>query len=136
MKSKVCYITYCSKEKNNSPHLLPSINRYVSTRIKKVYELSEKDSVEFRILSGKFGLLKESDLIPWYDHLLQINEVNAMVKKVATVLKKLGFSKVIFFYKDGDYIEPYLLTIKNAAEIDGIEFETKELLTQGVADSK
>jgi hypothetical protein len=93
----IVFCTYCSKEKSNNQGDMPALARYDSERIKKVYNAAEAIGYEFRILSGKFGLLAPFDQIPYYDHLLKSSEVNNHAKKVSFDLIELQADEVIFF---------------------------------------
>jgi len=100
--------------------LLPAIERYISERIILVNQLAEKSGAEFKILSGKFGLLKADDKIPWYDHLLKMEEVEEMSKKVESQIK--SFDEIIFFTCKSDYVEPYLETMVRASSHAKVKF--------------
>ena len=119
----VCYITYCSKNKKKSAKPLSAVERYLSPRIRHVDELARLDMADFRILSGRFGLLRADEQVPWYDHLLKDSEVKQMAERVEPGLS--GYREAVFFYREGDYIEPYLETIKRAAEAGKVKFKTQ-----------
>lgn len=92
---------------------MPAINRYISPRIEKTMKLAETQNADFLILSGKFGLLRPLDPIPWYDHMLTPDEVSAMAQKIAPQLSR--YTEITFFHHQGDYIAPYLAAVKQAA---------------------
>ena len=94
------YCTICSKEKRTNKELLKSIERYISERIKAIYNKSKKDNVEFRILSGKFGLLKPEEKIPWYDYKLIMKDVPRLNKIVKQQLFSQKINKIIFFARN------------------------------------
>ncbi len=91
------FSTYCSKEKETYEHPLPAINRYRSDRIRRIYSAAESAGTGFFILSGEYGLLKPNDPIPYYDHLLVGDEVEAHSVKVAEQIKQHGITQIIFF---------------------------------------
>jgi len=93
----IIFCTYCSKEKSSNQGDIPAIARYESERIKNVNNAAEAIGYEFRILSGKFGLVGPLDEIPYYDHLLNSSEVNNHAKKVSFDLVELQVDEVIFF---------------------------------------
>ena len=93
------YCTPCCKEKRADKELLEAISRYQSERILAVFKKSEQDHVEFRILSGKFGLLKSQDKIPFYDVLLTAQEVPQLKEQVKQQLREQGVDAVVLFYK-------------------------------------
>lgn len=108
---KAAFCTYCSAAKAPGPELLPAISRYQSRRIGAVHEAARQVGADFFILSGKFGMLKPEDLIPYYDHLMVGGDVPAMVLLVASQLKNIreatGLETLIFF-SHGTTIDPQL----------------------------
>ena len=127
---KTIFITYCSKEKDESTMPLEAIKRYKSNRIQKVYEASKLVTAEFMILSGKFGLLKATEKIPYYDHLLVMEEVNKYTEKLIKQLMEIKNKKIIFFseyLKNDPNLKPYQLAIKTACEKLNIEFMMVEM---------
>jgi hypothetical protein len=91
------FLTYCSAEKETYEHPLPAINRYRSDRIRRIYSAAESAGTVFFILSGEYGLLKPYAPIPYYDHLLVADEVEAHSLKVAEQIKQHGITQIIFF---------------------------------------
>ncbi len=120
---RACYVTYCSKEKDDAPGLLPAARRYRTARIPAAATRAAEDGAEFRIFSGEFGLLSPEDPIPWYDHLLRPDEVPAMAARLAVSFAEFG--RVIFLYWENDYIEPYLAAVERGARAAGAEFESR-----------
>ena len=120
------YCTICCKEKKTNKEPIDSINRYISNRIKFVFEKSQKDSAEFRILSGKYGLLKPNDKIPWYDKKLEFSDISALKKIVKKQILKQNICKIVFFGKDKkknpDW-EPYYNLIENACSELGVDLQ-------------
>ena len=119
------YCTTCSKEKVDNPELIEAIERYKSDRINHVYELSKKDSVDFRILSGRFGLIEASEKIPWYDHMLKAEEVSRMINLVKEQILQGNIDKIIFFTKDKENYKPYNSLIEICCKELSIELEIK-----------
>ena len=114
----VLYITYCSAEKDEASQLMPAIKRYLSPRIHAICALAKKDNADFRILSGKYGLLSENEEIPFYDHLLMPLEARPVSKLVAAHLEAMDVQKVVFFMEPLNYdpdVAPYLICISLAA---------------------
>lgn len=77
------FCTYCSAEKETDEYLLPAIQRYFSERILRISQAAAKVGTGFFILSGEFGLLEPKELIPYYDHLLVADQIEAMAFKLA-----------------------------------------------------
>ncbi len=73
------YCTICSKEKRNDKELLPAIERYLSPRIKNVYQKASSEKVKHLIFSGEYGFIHPYSLIPYYDHLLLEEEIEAFL---------------------------------------------------------
>ena len=96
MSKGAIFITTCCKEKDTRPGLLPAIQRYRSDRITWAYAESQRLGLDLLILSGQFGLLRPEDPIPWYDHALQMEEIDALVPPVADELASLAMSEVFF----------------------------------------
>lgn len=91
------FLTYCSAEKETYEHPLPAINRYRSDRIRRIYSAAESAGTGFFILSGEYGLLKPNEPIPYYDHLLVGDEVEAHSATIAAQIKQHGITQIIFF---------------------------------------
>ena len=73
------YCTICSKEKRKDRELLPAIERYLSSRIKNVYEKASIDNTKFLIFSGEYGFIHPYSLIPYYDHLFLDKEIETFL---------------------------------------------------------
>jgi hypothetical protein len=113
------FCTYCSADKNQVGELLPAIERYQSQRIQAVYSASLCVGVGFLILSGKFGLLKPCQPIPYYDHLLQPGEVSSHSAKVAAQIHESGIQNIIYFTRpvaSSKALQPYLHCIQAACD--------------------
>ena len=91
------YITTCCKEKSTILGEIPMLDRYISDRIDSVYKKSNIDNVAFFVLSGKFGLLAPSNKIPWYDKILEQEEVEEITSKVRHQLIVFGITEVELF---------------------------------------
>ncbi len=124
------FSTYCSKEKREDKEDIKSIDRYISNRILKVFKTSLLLDVEFRILSGEFGLLKADDKIPYYDHLLIKEELPEYINKLYNQLKSLDIKQFIFFSESllvDSNLEPYQIAIRTVCERLNIDFSIIEL---------
>lgn len=124
------FSTYCSAAKSRDAELLPARERYLSDRICQVHAAADAVGADFRILSGRYGLLAASDAIPYYDHLLTREEVAGHAAKVERQLRPLEPGRVIFFLRplaeDPD-VEPYLATIQAACEMARISLALVEI---------
>ena len=117
------YVTYCSARKNERYDMIPAIERYQSIRIRRVYELSRGRML---ILSGRFGLLRPNTAIPYYDHLLQQEEVNELAERVAMQLRELGVQRVIFVEHQLRALQ-YREAMARACRMAGVEMVVMEL---------
>lgn len=95
--ARACYISLCSKQKQEDAGDLPALQRYTAHRVQDVFHWSRRDAADFRIFSGKFGLLSAKDPVPYYDHLLRPGEVSRMAQKVARQLKEQGLRRLIVY---------------------------------------
>jgi len=114
---------------------MPAIRRYLSGRIRRIYQKSRTDRVKFRILSGKFGLLAPYHKIPFYDHALLPEEVSQISEIVQTQLARLQVTKVVFFAKNpqkyADW-EPYYHSLYLPCIALGIDFTFAEITHEGL----
>jgi len=91
------YCTVCSREKLKTDKPVRAIELYLSPNIKDVYERSNREGLEFRILSGKFGLLGAEDEIEWYDYLLKSEDVEGLKAKLKEQIESQGIDNITFF---------------------------------------
>ncbi|NQY04736.1 MAG: hypothetical protein HRT68_00675 [Flavobacteriaceae bacterium] len=91
------YCTYCSAEKNDSEKAIPAIDLYNSHRISEVYKWSQEKGLGFLILSGKYGLVEPTERIHYYDHLLKPKEVEPHSDLLASQIKAMGITEIVFF---------------------------------------
>ena len=102
--------TYCSASKSDQPGEIPAIQRYQSSRIRRVSEAAVRLGIGFLILSGKFGLVLPEQPIPLYDHLLQQEEVSDLAALASEQMRANNIGGVVYFtrslYIDKDLL-PY-----------------------------
>src|SRR5689334_22043512 len=94
------YCTACSRKKLGKEEPVAAVDRYVSENVWGVYEFSRREGITFRILSGKFGLLKADDKIPNYDYLLREEDVWDLKERLKRQLGLEGITKLTFFAED------------------------------------
>lgn len=114
------FCTYCSWPKLKTKKDLPAIKRYKSRRIKSVSESAKVLRLPFYILSGEFGLIPEEKPIPYYDHLLILNEIVQLSKTVRSQIEENNINKIIFFinsYFQDENIFAYISTLSLACEM-------------------
>lgn len=124
------FCTYCSAEKEIAEGLLPAIRRYRSQRIERIHALSQAAGCGFFILSGEYGLLAPDNRIPYYDHLLVADEVEAHAFKLAQQINQYGINKIVFFTlsaaKDGK-LASYHASLRLASFIASIRLSFVEI---------
>ncbi len=121
--------TLCSREKNKRDGLLPASKRYSSNRVKVVLDISGKKKLPLYYLSGKYGLVKSDDEIPYYDLLLLPNAVELLSKLVFKQLKNHDITHVLFYVKSKfkKKNKPYYDVIEKACKSADIKLETAKL---------
>jgi hypothetical protein len=120
-------ITICSKEKSSAPDEIPAVERYQSPRIASVYERSCREGVPMLIFSGKYGLIDPQTPIPYYNHLLQAEEIEGFVAPTAEVLSARGIISVTFVARPREEAgwENYYRVIERACEKAGVELSVE-----------
>ena len=97
------YVTCCAAAKDPAEGLLPAAWRYRSARIEAVLALAVARGAEFRILSGRFGLVAAGQPIPDYDQPLTAAAAPLLAEAVAARLREIGPGRVVLFTRtDGD----------------------------------
>lgn len=89
--------TTCSKRKRREMKRLPALERYLSRRIRWVWQASRRENKPFLILSGKHGLVSPHKKISWYDQALQFEEIEALAGKIKFQLTAHRVSKLTFY---------------------------------------
>lgn len=119
--------TICCREKDRSDELLPAIRRYRSNRIDAVAGLAREAGRPLVILSGKYGLIDEDELIPYYDRLMGDEDLGEIIAANIAFLEKNKVEKVIFLCPDpaiDPHVQPYLRSIQASARGTGCKLET------------
>jgi hypothetical protein len=91
------FCTYCSAEKEATEGLLPAILRYRSERVERIHAAARAAGGRFYILSGEYGLLAPNEPIPYYDHLLVADEVEAHAFKLTEQIEQYSITQIVFF---------------------------------------
>lgn len=121
---KPMYCTYCSKQKTTDEGEVPAIQRYQSQRIAQVNLKATIDGCPFFILSGKYGIIPSDYPLPYYDHLLSPDEVDAMTTRVGDQLKTFGIGEIQYFTNDPNQdstLQPYASVIEKSCRMAGIK---------------
>lgn len=91
-----------------------------------MYRESKRAGARFAILSGRFGLLGPYQKIPYYDHLLQPDEINTLLPRMTGFLKKKGYRSVRFYHepvRNFPQLRPYIKAIKLACRMADVRLE-------------
>lgn len=122
------HATYCSKDKKKEDGKIPAVQRYSSDRIQKIFQTAKKKDEKFAILSGKYGLLKAGEKIPYYDKLLRKQDIEKLVPKVRKFLREEKISEVIYHTKkvEGQRV-PYFQLIKKSCGKEDVNFQIREI---------
>ena len=118
------YCTYCSKQKNMDEGEIPAIQRYQSQRIAQVNLKATIDGCPFFILSGKYGIIPSDYPLPYYDHLLNPEEVDEMAVQVGSQLKTIGLNEIRYFSNNPETdrtLQPYEFVIEKSCRMAGIK---------------
>jgi hypothetical protein len=122
------YATYCSAPKRDDPGQLPAIERYRSQRIARAAHEASQEGARFGILSGTYGLIGPKEPLPWYDHLLQEDEIAPMVPGVAERLRAWAVTEIVWFTVDpalDAFVSRYAAVLERAAKSVAIPMETR-----------
>lgn len=115
--------TTCCREKVIGNDLMAALDRYLSPRIRHVYDESRATGLPFRILSGKYGLLSPESPIPWYDKKLGSDDVALILPAVTDQLTRENICKIRFYRRDLPDWTPYTELMRKACEKTGIVLE-------------
>ena len=113
----IVYCTLCCKKKSLNKRKIKSIKRYLSGRIKKIYQKSNLDRVGFRIFSGKYGLLKPGKKIFWYDEKLSQKKISKMAGLLKKQILNERITRIVFFsynLQRDKGAKPYFKSLKTA----------------------
>lgn len=116
-------LTVFSKTKSLQPEPLPAYLRYLSPRIAKLKEESDRSLTPALILSGKYGLLEIDDLVPYYDHPLTLSGTKDLASKVSQQLHSLDATEITAYMKPRSTLgwEPYYTVLEKAAALAGVK---------------
>ena len=124
------FCTYCSAEKETTAEPLAAIHRYRSERINRIYAVAHDAGCSFYILSGEYGLLDPNELIPYYDHLLVDEEVEAHAFKLTEQIEKYSITQIVFFTlpvsRDGK-LAPYHAALRLACTMTSTRLSFVEI---------
>lgn len=124
------FCTYCSAEKETTAGLLPAIRRYRSERIERVHRSALAAGHSFYILSGEYGLLAPDKLIPYYDHLLIADEIEAHAFNLTEQIKQHRITQIVFFtlsIQQDEKLAPYQAALRLACALASVNLSFVEI---------
>ena len=126
----IAFCTYCSASKDTREGVLPAVQRYQSERIQRVRDMAHSAGASFWILSGEFGLVPESQPIPFYDHQLLASEVPDLSARVAGQLEATDIVTLVYLSPPAGVcpsLEPYWHVISTACAAAGVKLEIRTM---------
>ena len=127
MPSQTIICCICSREKNESPNLLPARRRYTGSHIGIAEKAAAAETLPLYILSGMLGLVGADEPVPHYDHYLNEKEVPHIANLLVRQLQQLDIGTVHFYVKLKPTWGTYLRALQMAAEKAGTEILIREL---------
>jgi hypothetical protein len=106
--------TICSREKDPEQTFLPAHQRYLGEHVALVRRYARENALPFFVLSGKFGLVHEDDMVPYYDYLLSEGDVPKLIGLVEAQLIGHGMQKLWFHHKLKQSWKPYATALIGA----------------------
>lgn len=82
------------------------------------------------VVSGRFGLLEPTTPIPWYDHLLLDEDVEALVLRCAETLTRARLQHLVYYTAStalAPEVAPYGRLVRLACDAAGVQLETVTL---------
>jgi len=121
MKNKL-YITYCSNKKFPIIEGIPE-RLYDSTRIQSFIRVCKLTNVDYGILSGKYGIVKNDTIIQNYDTLMPTiydNEYEGMVSLIQIQLHMLSYREIVYYVPNEYRAKRYVDILKDSCKMYGI----------------
>jgi hypothetical protein len=89
-------------------------------------EIAEKEAIPFFIFSGKYGLIKYDQPIPFYNHLLKNKDVTNLAKLISKQITDNDIDFIDFYAKEriGNW-SIYYEVIEQAVKLSDINMKVK-----------
>ncbi len=124
----VIVCTICSREKDKGNRPMSACERYKGDHIAAIQTIARAAEKSYYILSGKFGLLKESEPVPDYDYTLRDKEeIKRLSYLVASRLLQDGVKQVLLYTKLKSTWAPYVRAMELACERSGVNLRIEYL---------
>ena len=119
--------TVCSHGKVRSSGLLPARARYTGSHIAAVDKIAQEQQLPFYVLSGLYGLIDAEEEVPFYDYLLQPEDVDSLVTALRMQIEQGNILEVHLYVKERPAWRPYLQALQQATDEMHIYFELHHL---------
>jgi hypothetical protein len=118
-------LTTCCADKRDDVGPLPAVERYRSPRIDEARRVAQERGLPLLILSGVYGVLRADEGLPWYDHALQPDEVDALAPQVVARLRELAVTELVLLLRERSTSgwAPYHRVVDRAVEELGLNVE-------------
>jgi tRNA-guanine family transglycosylase len=107
LEGRVLVTTHCAAKKRNTPG--PPQRLYLSARIRKVYEIAKQHGATFSVISAKYGLVYEDEVIEPYEATIGSGTVfDTLVDQVSEKLLKRGpWDWLVYFGTAKNYVTAF-----------------------------
>jgi len=109
----VLIVTACGRSKENQP--TEAWRLYKAPRIRYLKRLADELNVPFAILSAKYGLVRDGEVIEPYNTVMDGERCERLLDRIVRKLSSLGVEAVVFYR--GGARKDYLRCIERACEI-------------------
>ena len=78
------------------------------------------------ILSGQYGLISPEHPLPYYDHLLRVDQIETMAEKTKAILRGWEITEVQWFtvaFEMDPNVRRYQSVMEQAAKQAGVDFQ-------------
>lgn len=97
-EEKPCYVVLASSAQRQDKVEIAAVGRYTAAAIEDVYHWARRDRVDFRILSGQFGLLAPEALIGLDEqHEIAAAGVSALAAQLAGLIREQAWSRLVLY---------------------------------------
>lgn len=111
--------TICSRQKDPDVTMMPAHRRYLGAHVAYARARARDMGLPFFVLSGKFGLLRDDDPVPYYDYRLGMHDVEWLARIVVAQYGGLRVTHVWFWHEAKESWGPYLKVMTTAAARTG-----------------
>jgi dipeptidyl aminopeptidase/acylaminoacyl peptidase len=97
-ETKPCYVVLASSEQGQDEGEIAALQRYTATAIQDVYHWARRDRADYRILSGRFGLLPPDGAVgPDEQYAVAAEAVSSLAARLAEQLREQGWKRLVLY---------------------------------------